>query len=101
MKRPTCGGLNGNGSQRFIHREWRYRRCGLVEVGVAFLEEVCPWGWALTFQTLKSIPISLSPSLPVVSDLDIELSTASPALCLPVCCHASHHDNGLNLWAIS
>ena len=32
------------------------------------------------------------------ADPDVELSTTSPAPCLPVCCHASHcADNGLNL----
>jgi hypothetical protein len=33
-----------------------------------------------------------------VCDLDEELSAPSPAPCLPVYCHVSHHDNnGLNL----
>jgi hypothetical protein len=31
--------------------------------------------------------------LPV--DLVVKLSATLPAPCLPVCCHASHHDNGL------
>jgi hypothetical protein len=53
---------NAPGPHRLIFecvviREWHYlrgiRRCGLVEVGVAFLEKVCHWEWALGFQKLK------------------------------------------------
>ena len=39
----ACGGLNVTGS----HREWHYRECGFVGVGVALLEEVCHCGGGL------------------------------------------------------
>ena len=45
----------------------------------------------LRFQMLKPGPVSLSLSSCV--DLEVELSDSSPAPCLPVCCHASHHDD--------
>ena len=38
-----CGGLEENGSYRFIGRG-TIRRYILVGVGVALLEEVCHWG---------------------------------------------------------
>jgi len=52
------------------------------------------WGW--TFETLlltawKTVVLSCLPL-----DKDVEL-LAPPAPCLPGCCHASCHDNGLNL----
>ena len=31
--------------------------CGLFGVGVALLEEVCHWEWALGFQKLKPDPV--------------------------------------------
>lgn len=41
---------------------------------------------------------SASPTLPAVSDPDIEISVISPALCLLIEHHAPHHDNNrLNL----
>ena len=45
-----CGGLNRNGSHRFMClNAWpieddTVRRCGLIGIGVALLEEVCPCG---------------------------------------------------------
>jgi hypothetical protein len=62
------------------------RRCGLVEVGVAWLEEV-PRGWTWRSQKLKPV-LCLLPE-----DPDVELSVPSPAPRLPVCCSDS---NGLN-----
>jgi hypothetical protein len=38
----VCGGLNENGLSRHIGNG-PIRRCGLVGVGVALLEEVCHW----------------------------------------------------------
>ena len=52
-------------------------------VGVALLEEVCQWGWALGFRMLKPYPV-LSHSLfllPAYSD--VELSAPSPVPFLP------------------
>ena len=77
------------------------RRCSLVGVGVALLEEVCHWGWALRSQKLKPGPVAhLFFLLP--SHLDVELSATSLAPCLPLWHHASRHDNnGLDLWTVS
>ena len=70
------------------------KRCGLVGVGVALLEEVCHCGgglWDLSLSCLETV----CSWLPLGED--VELSAPS-APCLPGCCHAFHHDdNGLNL----
>lgn len=64
--------------------------------GVALLDDVCHWGWALGFQKLKLGPVALSFLLP--GNLGLELSATSAALCLYLCYHASNHDdNGLSL----
>ena len=69
------------------------RRCGLVEVGVALLEEVCRFVGG--FWTLLAVCETVCSWLPL--DEDVELS-AFPAMCLPGPCRASlHDDNGLNL----
>jgi hypothetical protein len=65
-----CRGLNRNDLFLFnileciVIREWCYFRrmrgfC-FVGVGVALLEEMCHWGWALRFQNPKPDPVSLS-----------------------------------------
>jgi hypothetical protein len=70
------------------------RRCGLVGVGIAWLEEVChcrlglrdplPVAWKQVFSCL-----------PLQQDAEL---LASPAPCLSRCCHMSHSDdNVLNL----
>lgn len=74
------------------------KRCVLVGVGVAFLEEVGYWVGALKLQMIKPGPVSLSHP----ADPEVEHSASSPASCLPACPHAScHDDNGLNLWTVS
>ena len=50
-----CGGLK----MACVGPHGTIRRCGLVREGVAFLEEVCYWGWALRSQMLKPGPLSL------------------------------------------
>ena len=72
------------------------RRCGLIGVGVAMLEEVCHCGgWALRSVILKVCSQSL---LLLPADPDVELSAPSPAQQLHGSHHASHHDNNrLNL----
>jgi hypothetical protein len=72
------------------------RRCDLVGVGVALLEEMCHCGgWALSSPMLKLCPMW---TLLLLLDPDVELSAPSPAPCLPGCYHASRHDdNELNL----
>lgn len=56
---------------------------------VALLEEVCHWKWALRFSKAQARANGFLFLLPS----DRELSATSPAPCLPVCCHASHHDD--------
>ena len=69
------------------------RRCGLLGVDAASLEEVCHWGMGFKVSGAQA---RLSVSLPAVSD--VELSAPSLAPCLPASCHASHlGDNRLNL----
>jgi hypothetical protein len=83
------------------------RRCGLVKVGVALLEEVCHCGggfWGLICLSCAQHGIAVSSWQPeedypllLPVDQDVEL-LAPPTPCLPAHCHASHHDNsGLNL----
>ena len=69
------------------------RRCGLVEIGIALLEEVWSlWLWSLRSPMLKLHPLWHSFLLLCVEQ-DVELSAPAPGLC-----HASCHDNnGLNL----
>jgi hypothetical protein len=70
------------------------RRCGLVEVGVTLLEEVCYCG--VGFETLFLATLqTVCPWLPFSEDAD---PLSPPAPCLPAHCHAScDDDNGLNL----
>jgi hypothetical protein len=73
------------------------RRCCLVGVGVALLEEIWPcWRWALRSYMLKLYPLWHSPLLlPLYQDVE---SSVPPSLYLLAHCHASHHDdNELNL----
>lgn len=68
-------------------------------VAVDLLEEMCHWGdeWVLRALKLKPGPVAHLPFL-LPDDPDVELSSTSPALCLPVGHHAFCHDeNGLNL----
>ena len=71
-----------------------WKRCGLVRGGLALSEEV--WlcrrdcvtrGSVLGSQKLKALNFLL-PAYP-----DVELSATTPAPCLLVYHHASHHDN--------
>ena len=67
----------------------RIRRCGLVggtmTLGVGF-----------ELSKAYARPSGSVFLLPV--DSDVDLTTASPAPCLPTCRHVSYHeDNGLNL----
>jgi hypothetical protein len=51
-------------------------------------------GWALRSPMLSVAHILLL----LLVDQDLELTAPSLALCLPLRCHASHHDdNGVNL----
>lgn len=47
------------------------RRCGIVEVGVDLLEEVCHWGWSSRFQMLSQAQCHSLSLLP--ANLDVEL----------------------------
>lgn len=72
-----------------VMTEWpklrRVRRRGLVWVGVASLEEVHHWGWALRLQTQGRLSGSLF-LLPV--NVDVAPSVAPPEPCLLLCGHA-------------
>jgi hypothetical protein len=68
------------------------RRCSLVEIGVALLEEVCHWGWALRFQKLQPNPMAhLLFLVPVNQDVELSATTAAPRL--HAHCHAFCHDD--------
>jgi hypothetical protein len=70
------------------------KRCGLLGVEVALLEEVCHCGGGLGDLSPSCLK-TVSSWLPL--DEDVELFTP-PVPCLPRCCHASYlDDNGLNL----
>ena len=51
----------------------KIRRCGLVEVGVVLLKEVCHMGWALRFQRPRRGQFQSS-SLSWLADQDVALS---------------------------
>jgi hypothetical protein len=71
------------------------RRCGLVEVGAALLEEVCHCGVGFETSLLAAWETSSLSWLQL--EQDVQLS-APPAPCLLGCCHVSHLDDiGLNL----
>ena len=71
------------------------RRCSLVRVSIALLEEVCHWGVGFGVSKAEA-GTRVSPFL-LFLDSDVELLAPSPAPCLPACYRASHHDdNGLN-----
>lgn len=55
--------------------------CGLVRVGVALLEKVCHWEWALKSQMLKPGPVSHSLFL-LPANPDVEFLATMPA-CWP------------------
>ena len=85
-----CSGLNmiglGNGT---------IRMCGIVEGGVALLEEVFPLAGGF-WDPLPLCLRTLCSWLPL--DEDVVLSSP-PVPCLPGCCCAScHDDNELSLW---
>lgn len=65
-------------------QEWFYlrkiRKCSFVGGGVALLEEVCHWSWALRFLFFLLLVYP-----------DIKPSDTFPAPCLPSCCPASCH----------
>jgi hypothetical protein len=90
-----CGGLSEDAPHRLIG-SGTVRRGGLVEVGVVIVGGTLSLG-SLRSQVLKPGLVCLSLFLLLV-DLDVELSAASPGLCLPGCHHVFHHDdNVLNL----
>lgn len=65
------------------------RSCGLVGVGVALLEEVCPLvGGGADFEVSEAQPGVLALFL-LPADLDVEILTPYPTPRLPAHCHAS------------
>lgn len=94
-----------NGSRRLVH----LNSCSTVgEIvweglkGVALLEEVCHWGWALSFKKPMSFLVSSSLSLHVPASLCsvVIVSTCKLSATAPESfCHAPHHSgHGLTLW---
>jgi hypothetical protein len=70
------------------------RKCGLIEGGVALLEEVCHCG--VGFEVLCLSPAQGRRVFRWPSDQDVKLSVPSPAPCQPARCYVScHDDNGL------
>jgi hypothetical protein len=57
------------------------RRCGLVGVGVAFLEEIRHWGVGFEVSDAQAKP-SVSPLFLLPVDPDVELSAPFPTPCL-------------------
>ena len=68
------------------HREWHYlrriKRCGLVGVNVALLEEMCHSGWALKFQKAKPGPVASACGSRCKTCSDIQYHVC---LCMPPC----------------
>jgi hypothetical protein len=65
------------------------RRCGLVGVGVALLEEVCHYvGMGFEIFYVQATPRVARSLLLLPVDHAVELSAPSPAPCLPGHCHA-------------
>ena len=55
------------------------------------------WGPALWSIYVKTTPRVAHSLVLLLVDQDVELFASPPALCLPACCHALHHDdNELN-----
>ena len=74
------------------------RMYALVGVGVALLEEVCHCEVGFEVSYAQTMPRVAHNCLRLPLDQDVKLLAPSPAPCLPVLCHISHHDdNGLNL----
>jgi hypothetical protein len=80
------------GSQRVALLE-KIRTCGLVRVGVIFLEEVCHLGWALKFQKLKPGPMSLSSYCLLIQMWNSQLLFQHTVYL----CVSCHDNKGLNL----
>ena len=85
-----CGGLNNSGPHRST-RSGTFKMCDLVVVGMALLQEVCHWGWALRFNKLKPSLVAQGLFL-LPADVGVELSGDSPAPSLPACHPASCYD---------
>jgi hypothetical protein len=66
------------------------RGCGLVGVGVAFLEEVCHWRWALFNVSKLHGSSSVCPSLPENPDVELTIPMSVSIPCSPA------DDNVLN-----
>jgi hypothetical protein len=92
----SCGGFKKNGSHRSIG-SGPIGRCSLAGVKCDLVGRSMSLeaGFEVSdAQAMPSVTLFLLPANP-----DVELSATCVAPCLPVCYHASCHDNnGLNLW---
>jgi hypothetical protein len=90
-----CGGLSEDASLKFICLNAWASVSGTVWEGlggVALLEEVCHWRWALSFPKpcqAQFLPLSW---LPAACGSGCNLLATAPVLCLTVCHHDPCHD---------
>ncbi|EGW11258.1 hypothetical protein I79_025152 [Cricetulus griseus] len=83
LKDRPWGGVTRNGPHRLMCLNvWNVRSSSPAGVGVALLEEVALWGWALRSQNWLKLGLVWH-SLLLPLDQDVELNT-SPAPCLLV-----------------
>lgn len=88
VKFPSCKVmLTCNGGWKKMTPKGIIRRCGLVEISVALLEEVCCSGGGLWGLFCSSFPQYGTQSTSCCLQ-DVGLSVASLAPSLPACCHA-------------
>lgn len=79
----SCGGLNENGCNRPVGS-------GFICIVMAYLKEMCHWGWTLRYQVLMPSLVALS----LASAYEFVIT----APCRFVCSCASYcDDNSLNL----
>ena len=91
----NCGSLNVIGSRKFIENGI-IRRCGLSELGTAFLEKVCHFGVSFEFSFAHASHSVSFRSYSLVDRRCRTLRYISNTLSVcPLTCSLSH--NGLNL----
>lgn len=83
----SCIRMISHQGVELFERIRRTRRCGLVGMGVALLEEVCLEGGGGSFEVSKAH---------ARVNQNVKLSDTASASCKPRCFHRDN--NGLNLW---
>jgi hypothetical protein len=87
--------LNSNGPQRLVCLNTWPTGSGIIRGGLVG-RSVSLWRWDLRFYKLK-LGLVWHSLLLLPVDQDVELSAPSLAPCQPAHCHASRHDDRLNL----